>query len=66
MTSQDDMAGVVEMAGDGTSMSPGDRVAVYNKLFCGWCEQFNPPLTCRHVSRLALLMSNGFVITRLP
>src|SRR5258708_27156957 len=27
------------MAGDGSSMSSGDRVAVYNKLFCGWCKQ---------------------------
>jgi propanol-preferring alcohol dehydrogenase len=32
-------AGVVESAGDGTGFSPGDRVAVYNKIFCGACEQ---------------------------
>ena len=28
-----------EAAGEGTALSPGDRVAVYNKLFCGSCEQ---------------------------
>jgi propanol-preferring alcohol dehydrogenase len=39
MTIGHEAAGVVEMAGDGCSMSPGDRVAVYNKFFCGWCEQ---------------------------
>jgi propanol-preferring alcohol dehydrogenase len=32
-------AGVVAAADGGTVLSPGDRVAVYNKLFCGWCEQ---------------------------
>jgi propanol-preferring alcohol dehydrogenase len=32
-------AGVVESAGDGTGFSPGDRVTVYNKIFCGACEQ---------------------------
>ena len=32
-------AGVVEAAGAGTALSPGDRVAVYNKIFCGRCEQ---------------------------
>src|SRR5258708_21300219 len=39
MTLGHEVAGVVEMAGDGCSMSSGDRVAVYNKLFCGWCKQ---------------------------
>ena len=39
MTLGHEAAGVVEMAGDGSSMSSGDRVAVYNKLFCGWCKQ---------------------------
>jgi propanol-preferring alcohol dehydrogenase len=29
----------VESAPDGTGFSAGDRVAVYNKLFCGACEQ---------------------------
>jgi len=32
-------AGVVEAAGNGVSLRPGDRVAVYNKIFCGHCEQ---------------------------
>ena len=39
MTLGHEAAGVVEMAGDGSSMSSGDRVAVYNKMFCGWCKQ---------------------------
>lgn len=32
-------AGVVESAWDDTGFSAGDRVAVYNKIFCGTCEQ---------------------------
>ena len=32
-------AGVVEAAGEGVSLQPGDRVAIYNKIFCGYCEQ---------------------------
>jgi alcohol dehydrogenase, propanol-preferring len=32
-------AGVVEATGEGVSLGVGDRVAVYNKLFCGHCEQ---------------------------
>ena len=39
MTLGHEAAGVVETAGDGSSMSSGDRVAVYNKMFCGWCKQ---------------------------
>jgi len=39
MTIGHEAAGVVEAAGDGAGSSPGDRVAVYNKLYCGACEQ---------------------------
>ena len=39
MTLGHEAAGVVESAAQGTAFSPGDRVAVYNKLFCGGCEQ---------------------------
>lgn len=39
MTIGHEAAGVVEAAGDGADCSPGDRVAVYNKLYCGSCEQ---------------------------
>jgi propanol-preferring alcohol dehydrogenase len=39
MTVGHEAAGVVASAGEGTSVSAGDRVAIYNKLFCGWCEQ---------------------------
>ncbi len=39
MTLGHEAAGVVESAPDGTGFSAGDRVAVYNKLFCGACEQ---------------------------
>jgi propanol-preferring alcohol dehydrogenase len=45
MTLGHEAAGVVESAAQGTGFSPGDRVAVYNKLFCGACEQC---LTGRH------------------
>lgn len=37
MTIGHEAAGVV--VNSGATLSPGDRVAVYNKLFCGWCEQ---------------------------
>jgi propanol-preferring alcohol dehydrogenase len=39
MTIGHEAAGVVEAAGEGAALSPGDRVAVYNKIFCGTCEQ---------------------------
>jgi propanol-preferring alcohol dehydrogenase len=39
MTIGHEAAGVVEAAGPGTSLEPGSRVAVYNKIFCGRCEQ---------------------------
>lgn len=45
MTIGHEAAGVVEAVGDGAASSPGDRVAVYNKLYCGHCEQC---LTGRH------------------
>jgi len=45
MTVGHEAAGVVEAAGEGAGVSPGDRVAVYNKLYCGACEQC---LTGRH------------------
>jgi propanol-preferring alcohol dehydrogenase len=34
-----EVAGVVESAGDGVTLGVGDRIAVYNKIFCGRCEQ---------------------------
>lgn len=39
MTIGHEAAGVVAAVGPGTALAAGDRVAVYNKLFCGWCEQ---------------------------
>ncbi len=39
MTIGHEAAGLVAAAAEGTGLSAGDRVAVYNKLFCGWCEQ---------------------------
>jgi len=39
MTLGHEAAGMVDSAGPGTGFSPGDPVAVYNKLFCGSCEQ---------------------------
>jgi len=32
-------AGVVETAGEGVTLKAGDRVAIYNKIYCGYCEQ---------------------------
>jgi propanol-preferring alcohol dehydrogenase len=39
MTVGHEAAGVVEAAGDGVALRPGNRVAIYNKIFCGHCEQ---------------------------
>ena len=39
MTIGHEAAGVVVSAWDDTGFSAGDRVAVYNKIFCGTCEQ---------------------------
>jgi alcohol dehydrogenase, propanol-preferring len=39
MTLGHESAGVVERVGSGVALEPGDRVAVYNKIFCGTCEQ---------------------------
>jgi propanol-preferring alcohol dehydrogenase len=39
MTLGHETAGVVVAAGPGTAVGQGDRVAVYNKMFCGQCEQ---------------------------
>ncbi|HTG48210.1 MAG TPA: alcohol dehydrogenase catalytic domain-containing protein [Actinomycetota bacterium] len=39
MTIGHEAAGVVEAAGDGVRTHPGTRVAIYNKIFCGRCEQ---------------------------
>ncbi len=39
MTLGHEAAGVVEEAGAGVALAAGTRVAVFNKLFCGACEQ---------------------------
>lgn len=39
MTLGHEAAGAVASAGAGSSFATGDRVAVYNKIFCGQCEQ---------------------------
>ena len=39
MTLGHEAAGVVEEAGPGAAVAAGTRVAVFNKLFCGSCEQ---------------------------
>jgi propanol-preferring alcohol dehydrogenase len=39
MTVGHEAAGVVVEVGDGSTVAVGDRVAVYNKIFCGACEQ---------------------------
>jgi propanol-preferring alcohol dehydrogenase len=39
MTLGHEAAGVVEEAGERTGIAPGTRVALYNKIHCGVCEQ---------------------------
>jgi propanol-preferring alcohol dehydrogenase len=39
MTIGHEAAGLIERAGPGVAMEPGTRVAIYNKIFCGRCEQ---------------------------
>ena len=39
MTIGHEAAGVIEAVGEGVTLDPGTRVAVYNKLYCGRCEQ---------------------------
>jgi propanol-preferring alcohol dehydrogenase len=39
MTVGHEAAGIVEASGAGVSLPVGTRVAIYNKLFCGTCEQ---------------------------
>ena len=39
MTVGHEAAGIVEQVGEGATVAAGDRVAVYNKIFCGACEQ---------------------------
>ena len=39
MTLGHEAAGTVERVGEGVSLSAGTSVAIYNKLFCGRCEQ---------------------------
>lgn len=39
MTVGHEAAGIVEEVGEGATVAVGDRVAVYNKIFCGACEQ---------------------------
>src|SRR5260370_14621849 len=39
MTLGHEAAGAVEEAGTGVALAPGTRVAVFNKLSCGECEQ---------------------------
>jgi alcohol dehydrogenase, propanol-preferring len=39
MTLGHEAAGIVEQTGPGTAIAAGTRVAVFNKLFCGACEQ---------------------------
>jgi len=39
MTLGHEAAGVVEATGAGVSLQPGTTVAIYNKIFCGRCEQ---------------------------
>jgi propanol-preferring alcohol dehydrogenase len=39
MTIGHEAAGIVEAVGEGVALTPGTPVAIYNKIFCGRCEQ---------------------------
>jgi propanol-preferring alcohol dehydrogenase len=39
MTLGHEAAGIVEAVGEGVALTPGTPVAIYNKIFCGRCEQ---------------------------
>ena len=39
MTLGHEAAGIVEDVGEGVSLDAGTAVAIYNKIFCGRCEQ---------------------------
>ncbi len=39
MTIGHEAAGIVEAVGEGVALTPGTAVAIYNKIFCGRCEQ---------------------------
>lgn len=39
MTLGHEAAGIVEAGGEGASLEPGAKVAIYNKIYCGRCEQ---------------------------
>ena len=39
MTLGHEAAGVVEQVGEGATVAVGDRVAIYNKIFCAACKQ---------------------------
>ena len=39
MTIGHEAAGVIEAVGPGVGIEPGARVGIYNKIFCGVCEQ---------------------------
>jgi alcohol dehydrogenase, propanol-preferring len=62
MTIGHEAAGIVAVAADGTGISAGDRVAVYNKLYCGSCEQClsgRPNICDREPGQLGFNMDGG-------
>jgi len=62
MTLGHEAAGVVAGTGEGAGLRQGDRVAVYNKLFCGWCEQClagRPNICDREPGQLGFNMDGG-------
>jgi alcohol dehydrogenase, propanol-preferring len=62
MTIGHEAAGVVEAAANDTGLSPGDRVAIYNKIYCGWCDQClagRPNICDREPGQLGFNMDGG-------
>ena len=62
MTIGHEAAGVVEATGEGVTLSIGSRVAVYNKLYCGTCEQClngRPNICDREPGQLGFNLDGG-------
>lgn len=62
MTIGHEAAGVVEEVGPGVGLEPGARVGIYNKIFCGFCEQCRagrPNMCDREPSQLGFNRDGG-------
>ena len=62
MTIGHEAAGIVEEVGAGVGIEPGTRVGIYNKIFCGVCEQCRagrPNMCDREPGQLGFNLDGG-------